>query len=245
MLDGSAVLAIAQLAQEALAVEPQQLKIGEHVFTTTQLHHLPPKPEYGPTPLQVGSLQALCDYLEHNRDNLDRLGLTVLVASPTRVDLIGPITGESADRFLYLRASAQDLAQGFLGQYHEQVIFAVGLQSRFQDMGDRAEVLQLVHRIKREQSLEEHNDGVTQSATVRQGVSLSENVQVPNPVSLAPYRTFREIEDQPPSQFVLRVDSQGRAALFEADGGAWQLDAVLAVARWLLDRLPIEIPVIG
>jgi len=58
-----------------------------------------------------------------------------------------------------------------------------------------------------------------------------------NPIRLRPYRTFREIE-QPASLFVLRLQKGRdgelpRAALFEADGGQWKLEACQAIKHWL------------
>lgn len=67
---------------------------------------------------------------------------------------------------------------------------------------------------------------------------------------LRPYRTFREVE-QPASRFVLRLQSgQGdgmpKAALFEADGGAWRLTAIEAIARWLRTaQMPDALAIIG
>lgn len=59
----------------------------------------------------------------------------------------------------------------------------------------------------------------------------------PNPVTLAPYRTFREIA-QPESQFVFRLrggveGALPHAALFEADGAEWKLAAVGRIASFL------------
>jgi hypothetical protein len=80
------------------------------------------------------------------------------------------------------------------------------------------------------------DDGVSQRTTVKQGVALKETVTVKGRVTLRPYRTFREIE-QPASTFVFRLQSHEGAVpacgLFEADGGTWKLDAVLAIKTWL------------
>jgi hypothetical protein len=62
-------------------------------------------------------------------------------------------------------------------------------------------------------------------------------------VTLAPYRTFREVE-QPRSEFLFRLrnkapDNLPECALFEADGGRWKLDAMLTIKEWLKDRKPI------
>jgi len=73
---------------------------------------------------------------------------------------------------------------------------------------------------------------------------------VPNPVTLLPYRTFNEIA-QPPGRFVLRMKSgvasgqRPAVALFEADGGAWQLEAIRRIRDWLRMNVPEEVAVIA
>jgi hypothetical protein len=80
------------------------------------------------------------------------------------------------------------------------------------------------------------DDTVGQEVKTARGVVMSERTKVPNPVLLAPYRTFREVT-QPESLFVLRLRSgdgdKPRCALFEADGGTWKLEAIQNVATWL------------
>ena len=46
------------------------------------------------------------------------------------------------------------------------------------------------------------DDGVSQKATITKGIAGKEDVIVPNPVTLRPYRTFLEVE-QPEKQVYL------------------------------------------
>lgn len=50
------------------------------------------------------------------------------------------------------------------------------------------------------------------------------------------------------STFLLRLQSRDgcppQCALFEADGGAWKLEAVESIAKWLEDELPDGITVV-
>lgn len=53
------------------------------------------------------------------------------------------------------------------------------------------------------------------------------------------YRTFMEIE-QPESEFVFRArkaDSLPHFALFEADGGAWRIEAMKRIKAYLEENL--------
>ncbi len=82
------------------------------------------------------------------------------------------------------------------------------------------------------------DDGVTQKATIKQGIASKTEAIVPNPVKLRPYRTFIEVE-QPVSEFIFRMkDNQGiHCALFEADGGAWKNAAMKNVKDYLESAL--------
>ncbi len=73
---------------------------------------------------------------------------------------------------------------------------------------------------------------MSQEVTARQGIALSQRVAVKPRVPLRPYRTFLEVE-QPESEFLLRLDEQGRVGLFEADGGMWKMTAKHSIADYL------------
>lgn len=69
-----------------------------------------------------------------------------------------------------------------------------------------------------------------------QGVALKEQQTVQPIVHLQPYRTFLEVA-QPASDFLLRIDKDGHPALYEADGGAWKLEAKRSIAAYLGGQL--------
>ena len=70
------------------------------------------------------------------------------------------------------------------------------------------------------------------------GVASKSDVIVPNPVCLAPYRTFQEIA-QPYSNFVFRMaDKQVPAfSLIEAEGGVWKNEAVDRIKKYFYSEL--------
>ncbi|MDF9627266.1 hypothetical protein P5775_32030, partial [Bacillus cereus] len=84
------------------------------------------------------------------------------------------------------------------------------------------------------------DDGVSQAVTVKTGVASRGNAKVPNPVQLSPYRTFVEVK-QPESKFVFRMREGARCGLFEADGGAWKLEAMNNIKEYLNEALAQEI----
>lgn len=81
-------------------------------------------------------------------------------------------------------------------------------------------------------------------ATITKGIAGKEDVIVPNPVTLRPYRTFLEVE-QPESKFIFRIregsDGQPMFKLVEADGGLWKYEAVDAIKKYLTENLPGEL----
>ena len=80
------------------------------------------------------------------------------------------------------------------------------------------------------------NQSISQEVSVRTGAVLKEQQTVQPIVRLQPYRTFLEVE-QPASDFLLRLDKEGHPALYEADGGAWKLEAKRSIAAYLGEQL--------
>lgn len=193
-------------------------------------------------PLAVYSLGAVRDYLKANRDEIDLGRVIIHVVSPQIVMVSGPIIERARNRESYVKATALNLTDGFLSKFMALDEFLVGLQVRFAASDDRASVLKLLGNVKHETVKSAIDDGVTQVVQARAGIALVSDVAVPNPITLTPFRTFREVT-QPSSLFVLRVNS-GRVGglpevgLFEADGGAWRLTAVDLIRDWLGESVP-------
>ncbi len=97
-------------------------------------------------------------------------------------------------------------------------------------------LLKFVGNLKDESAQTMVDDGVSQVATARSGVASVGKVVVPNPISLRPYRTFLEVEQQE-SDFVFRMHEGPKLALFSADGDAWRNTAIDLVAEYLSEKL--------
>ena len=199
--------------------------------------------------LGVYTLGALRDYVILNRDRLDLATLVVHVVGPQLVTLSSRLDDRSRTRETYVHAQAHSLTDGFLGKYQAIEEFIVGLQSRFVESDARAQVLRLFGTVKQGAERTAIDDGITQTVTAKAGAVLASEVAVPNPVTLSPWRTFREVT-QPQSAFVLRVQGGSAHAmpsvgLFEADGGAWRLVAIDRVCDWLTEALPKGIAILA
>lgn len=187
--------------------------------------------------LGVSTLGAVRDYILANKDALDVSKLVVHVVSPSTVSVLGPLDTRARVREGFVDATCVDMTNGFLGKYMSLEEFLIGLQSRFADSDDRKRVLQLLSTVKHEQVKSASDDGMTQSVQAKVGIVLVSDVSVPNPITLIPFRTFRDIV-QPNSMFVLRLKSGPsggfpEVGIWEADGGAWKLIATERIRDWL------------
>jgi hypothetical protein len=197
--------------------------------------------------LSVGTLEGFADYIEANIDGLEKTTLIIHVIDFNAVSLLSKLDGSFPQRNTYIQAKSESLKFSF-GQYYDVESFNIALQSMFIQDGETANVLKVVGNVKEEGVRQFNDNGITQEVTVKAGISRVENIAVPNPVVLRPFRTFVEIE-QPASKFVFRMKSgkDGQpptCALFEADGGKWKQDAIEGIARWLRVKIT-DIPIIS
>jgi len=147
------------------------------------------------------------------------------------VRLHGPLNVDYRTRECFLVATAFSYKMEF-GRFYPVDEFIIALQSQFVQNETTAEIMKLVGNMTKQAETTTKDDGVTQRVEAKVGLAKVENVSVPNPVALAPFRTFIEV-GQPVSNFVLRLNSNHQCALFEADGGAWMIEATKRVREFL------------
>lgn len=186
------------------------------------------------TTLKVSTLTGLVDYIKANVDEL-KGELLIQVKSHDEVRLFSKLN-KDRDRELYIQAEAILPNNIRYNSFIDTENFNIMLQSSFVDTGDKAVLLKYTGLVQDEAVKSTGDDGVSQQVTVKTGVASVGQAIVPNPVSLAPYRTFPEVE-QPISKFIFRMQSGPRAALFEADGGAWRNQAILNIKNYLEKEL--------
>src|SRR5262245_6822871 len=206
-----------------------------------------------PDPLILHTLSGLVDYVSERAQvepNASGLIKSVHVVSPGRVNVYGPLQGRKNARPTYATAVYEQPKNGIgfqFGSFCDPETFTIALQSLFDDSGDVKEVLRLVGNIRAEQVKTMEDDGVTQVVGTRAGVVLKTEAKIPNPVTLAPYRTFNEVM-QPHSSYIFRVkenvDKLPFCALFCADGDAWKLTAIQRIKNYLVERIT-GIPIIA
>lgn len=185
--------------------------------------------------LNVHSLSGLVEYLKSTFDSDETL--LVHVESPTEVNVFSSLNQDRNREYL-IRANAM-LPQFQFENWYDPENFIIKLQSAFVPNEDRNIVLKVVGNIREEDVRTYGDDGIGQTVTAKVGVAAVGQVEVPNPVALRPYRTFVEVE-QPESNFVFRMKNGPRSAFFEADGGAWKLEAMQNIKRYLKMELSNE-----
>ncbi|MBU9711086.1 hypothetical protein [Evansella tamaricis] len=186
--------------------------------------------------IRINSLSGLVEYIQSEYDSNWRL--MVHVVSPTEVVCFDALN-EDKKRNEYIVANAM-LPSFSFDRFYDTEDFNIKLQSCFVKNEDRDVMLQVVGNIKEEMVKTVGDDGVSQAVTAKTGVASVGNVKVPNPVVLKPYRTFVEV-NQPESDFIFRMQNGPRCALFEADGGAWKLNAMKNIKEYLEVNLTEEI----
>lgn len=184
--------------------------------------------------LEVSSLTAVLSYITANVDAITENKIVLHVESPTSVKLFTELNG---DRKRELLLVAKPLLPTFdYGRWYDPEQFNISLQASFIQAEDRDLLIQFSSAIRIDNSADLIDDGVSQTTKIQNGVASLGTAKAPNPVTLKPYRTFLEV-GQPDSQFIYRLNKEGKSALFEADGGKWRSEAIQNVAKFLNDNL--------
>ena len=228
-----AIAFITNLAVEA--EKPETIEINGRTYCTKSLRRYdsPDKAK----PIEATTLTSLVDYIKESRHEL-RDRMIVQVVSPTKVLLYSGLLPERDRETLFI---VDALLPSFeYGREYDQESFLVSMQSCFAPRGDREAVTVLASNIVNTQQATFSDDGISQQAIIKTGITTKEAALVPNPVELVPYRTFMEVE-QPSSEFVFRI-SEGRGGaptfkLVAADGGLWKSQAVANVKNYLMEAL--------
>ncbi|MBE1304534.1 hypothetical protein G4W71_10925 [Clostridium botulinum] len=184
--------------------------------------------------LTVSTLTGLVDYIKTNTDKLQS-ELLIQVKSHDDVRLYSPLN-EDKEREMYIKAVAILPNNIYYDRFMGTEEFNIMLQSSFVDVGDKEVLLKYTGLVRDEAVKDTGDDGVSQAVTIKTGVASVGQAVVPNPVELAPYRTFPEIE-QPLSKFIFRMQQGPKAAIFEADGGAWRNEAMRRIKAYLEEEL--------
>jgi hypothetical protein len=184
--------------------------------------------------VEVHTLSSLVDLIRVELGICDS-PLIVHIDGPDHITVRSGICEEDRSREIPYIAAA-DLPNIYYDTYIDVETAIIQLKSKFSPTPDRDSLIALIGNITEEQVQSTSDNGISQTVTGRTGINLKQAKPVPTVVSLAPYRTFLEVE-QPASDFLVRLKDGPRVALFEADGGAWKIDAAKRVFEYLEEAL--------
>lgn len=187
----------------------------------------------------LGSLDALVQMVK--TEALPMYSSTIYIMATNHVTaecFLTPDTGLRMNRLTLYDVIAGDIpgwneaALGF-----EEALIAI--RTRFQPTDDTEYMLKLLSEISNGAKVTFADNGIATTIVTQKGVALQEGVSIRPIVTLAPYRTFLEIE-QPPSQFHIRISEKG-IRFIEADGGMWKLTARKTIVGYLREHLSADI----
>jgi hypothetical protein len=189
---------------------------------------------------QVHTLTGLMNYINENIDQLRcSEKIIVQIGSPTGVRIMSELYGKFKQREIYVECVAI-LPKIRFDSFLDSEQFIIMMQALFVESDDRTAVLKLAGNVREENVKTTGDDGISQQVTAKIGIAMLEDVTVPNPVILRPYRTFLEV-DQPSSPFVFRMKDGPQFALFEADGGMWRNQAIENIRDYIEGHLDKEL----
>ena len=207
-----------------------------HRYSNVDLHEVKPEVEL-PARYSVDTLEALVKLIRtEGIDQSPRLYVRVDSARRVMVDTTYTHNEYAAFSRPPLYEAVSDVPSISVKQYMTQEHAVIEQQSLNAVTEERDYLLALLSRIDVNQGVSSVDNGISQEVSVRTGAVLKEQQTVQPIVHLQPYRTFLEVE-QPASDFLLRLDKDGRPALYEADGGAWKLEAKRHIAAYLGEQL--------
>ena len=222
--------------------EPHIKTIGEIEYSDKKLY--PVDEDYRADPIETTTLSSVVSYIKDysDTDGIRYTEYMIHIVGPEQVSIVSNLTSERR-RETIMNARAKGPRFGF-GEYLDHERFIIGIKSMFVDdpKTDKDLVIQFAGTVTSGTVKEYGDDGITQRAQIKTGITTKQDAVVPSPCRLRPFRTFVEIE-QPASEFVFRM-REGRngveSALFEADGGMWKLEAMKNIKTYLEDQFKKE-----
>ena len=197
-----------------------------------------PKP--APDSFRAYTLDGLITWIQedvnHFFDNDEKC--VVSVVSPARIEVTTPSKGVNNKRQL-LAVCEYESPRIEFDRYMDSEDFCIMVQTCFVEDENRDIVLQVARNLVEEQSEQTADDGISQRVVTKSGIQSIDTVTFRNPAILAPLRTFTEVR-QPYSPFVVRFKEGKQAAIFQADGGKWKVEAVQNIGRYLAEALVNE-----
>lgn len=227
MLEKEAINYLVEIGRD----EKKVIEIKGQNYTHMNLNRVK-EPEV--SAVKLHTLEALVTFIKEEPFRTKDVPLLLHIENHQTIKLYGPIK-EDRQRETFAIVTADVPTEIDYGKYYETETFNIYLQARFNHTYHKDLLLKFTGLIKEENVKQTGDDGISQKVTIKTGVTTVSEAIVPNPVRLAPWRTFQEVA-QPESLFIFRMKDGPTAALFEADGGAWRLEAIKNIKGYLEEK---------
>jgi hypothetical protein len=199
---------------------------------------------------KFNTLVGISDFALNLKDVIkDRMYLHI--ESINDIQLISELNPKYRYRETFATAQFSNKNFGFqFGSKHDQESFILNLQSNFKADDNLKKLISIVSKVSSVNGVDFDDDGVKQNLTVRAGVSFDKDLEIRNPLTLSPLKTFPEIEPAE-EKYVFRVTKEKEGALgfflFKADSGHADVVLQSRVNAWLKEAVKdcAEIIVVG
>ncbi len=210
----------------------QIIEANGRVFSTRELEEILPT-KYSAREVRFSDLSSIVEIVKQEIDNFV-CPLFINIESETVVSVLTSLDAEKSREKPY--SAVAEGSKFRFGSHYDYEAFVIAVRSLFVPTEDTASLLELLKKVSNVDSVEVEDDGVTQKVVASQGAMLSSNLKVAPIRTLAPFRTFIEVE-QPESEFLFRLSDKNCFALYEADGGAWRIKAKKNIRAFFEDAL--------
>lgn len=212
--------------------ENKTYQIGSDTYSDRDLYRIEPHIDQ-PSSISFSSLDGVVKAIKTEIKRVT-CPIFVSVSAHNKVDVFTTYRADNMERdLLYTARPDLPCKPSEWNSYDDAMII---LRSQYIQNEGTAYIIDLLAHISDDNNVQSNDNGLSQQVTVKQGVSLSSRAAVKPRVVLKPFRTFLEV-DQPESEFLLRLRPgdkekkiEAKIGLFEADGGAWKLNAKRYIA---------------
>jgi len=187
--------------------------------------------------IKAATLTAMVDYIAYKAIEFPS-DMILYVESPTEVTLMSGLDTERKREYLF--TCDANVSEFRFDSWYDQERFVIELQANFQSNSDLQAILQVAGNVEAKTTANYGDDGISQKTTIKTGIAALEDVIVPNPCILIPYRTFQEV-GQPASKFVFRIKDGGRPEfkLIEAENKLWRNEAIANIKGYFYTALSV------
>ena len=187
-------------------------------------------------PLKAHTLSAMIEYIQNCYEEF-KTPMLINIEDPKRVTLLSWLSALERERECLFQSEAV-VSEFRFDTWYDQERFLIELQANFCDGQDMEILRKVAGNVESGTTANYGDDGVSQKTTIKSGIATREDVIVPNPCVLIPYRTFQEV-GQPASQFVFRISEDGEPMfkLVEADNQIWKLQAIKNIKEYFKKEL--------